>query len=505
MPTLSIFDSTDFEEVDDITDIKSFYRLLYNLNQATLLMSQASSVDDLYRVAVESAIELLEIDRIGILLIDEEHKEIRGTWGTNEKGNVHAEHNLRSPVVEAFRGIINNQGKVCIWQDQDIYEFDDDKKGSTSIVGFGWNGAIALWENEQLIGWVACDNLINHQPFKRYISHILRLLGSVISEYRLRFIAQEKVENLNKTLELKVQKRTSELLAAQNELQIANQNLELKVKRRTLSLKANNTELANTIDQLKSTQTELHHAQAYVAMNDLVIGIAHEVNTPLGCAITASSHFLYVIEEIEKTMSDSQNSLLTNLISNAKDAGVLLQRNLDNTASLISEFKRLSTLDVESIPDEKIDLQKWLNNILLCVSTYEVNTKSLNIYTNIDTDISEVIIPSDVFVQIFQELLLNSYLHSNCIEKNRVRVTLKIERQQLLIYIEDNGQGVPENIKKRIFNPFMTTLRSSGRKGLGLNVVFNLVHFLLRGKLSYFDSQLGGAGFLISCPITLPE
>jgi signal transduction histidine kinase len=160
---------------------------------------------------------------------------------------------------------------------------------------------------------------------------------------------------------------------------------------------------------------------------------------------------------------------------------------------------------VESIPDEKIDLQKWLNNILLCVSTYEVNTKSLNIYTNIDTDISEVIIPSDVFVQIFQELLLNSYLHSNCIEKNRVRVTLKIERQQLLIYIEDNGQGVPENIKKRIFNPFMTTLRSSGRKGLGLNVVFNLVHFLLRGKLSYFDSQLGGAGFLISCPITLPE
>jgi signal transduction histidine kinase len=505
MPKLNIFDSTDFEEVDDIADIKNFYRLLYNLNQATLLMSQATSLDDLYHVAVKSAIELLEIDRIGILLIDEERKEIQGTWGTDEQGRVRSEHHLGSPYVKEFRDIINNQGKVCIWQDQDLYEFDPKNKGESSIVGFGWNGAIALWENEKLIGWVACDNLIKHRPFKLYISHILRLFSSVISEYRLRFLAQEKVENLNKTLEIQVQKRTGELIEAQNKLQIANQDLGLKVKQRTNSLKAKNNELAKTIEQLKNTQAELQHAQAFVAMNDLVIGIAHEVNTPLGCAITASSHLLYVIEEIENTISENKNSLQTNLIENAKDSATLLQRNLDNTASLISEFKRLSTLDIESIPEEKINLKQWLNNILMCVSTYEINIKKLNIYTNVDNDIKDIIVQSDIFVQIFQELLLNSYLHSNISEDSRISITIKIHKLQLMIYIEDNGQGVSEDIKKRIFNPFMTTLRASGRKGLGLNIIFNLVHFLLKGSLTYFDSKLGGAGFLISCPITLPE
>ena len=511
MPTLTIFDSTDFEEVDDIADIKTFYRLLYNLNQATLVMSRAKSVDDLYRVAVKSAIELLEIDRIGILLTDEKQETIQGTWGTDANGRIHSEHHQTSPAVKEFSNIIkliSNQGKVCIWQDQALYEFEDnvDKGGDgTTILGFGWNGAIALWENDRLIGWVACDNLIKHRPFKPYISHILRLFGSVISEYRLRFLAQEKVETLNKTLEIKVNQRTSELVEAQCDLQIANQNLELKVKQRTNSLKAKNIELANIIEQLKNTQTELQQAQAYVAMNDLVIGIAHEVNTPLGCAITASSHFHYVIEQIEQTLAGSQNSIISGLLGNAKDTAQLLQRNLDNTASLISEFKRLSTLDVETIPEEKVQLTQWLNNILLSISTYEINIKQLKIESQVSNAVNEIIIQSEVFVQIFQELLLNSYLHSNLEQKTKVRIKLEVEQTTLLIYIEDNGQGVPEDIQKRIFNPFMTTLRTSGRKGLGLNVVFNLIHFLLKGKLSYFDSKMGGAGFLISCPISLPK
>jgi len=508
MPTLTIFDSTDFKEVDDIADIKTFYRLLYNLNQATLLMSQANSVDDLYRVAVVSAIELLEIDRIGILLVNEQQEEIQGTWGTDANGKVHSEHHQKSPAVKEFSDVIkliNNQGKVCIWQDQPLYEFDEHGEDGTAIVGFGWNGAIALWENEKLIGWIACDNLIKHRPFKPYISHILRLFGSVISEYRLRFLAQEKVENLNKTLESKVKQRTCELVETQCELQIANQNLELKVKQRTNSLKAKNVELANIIEQLKNTQTELEQAQAYVAMNDLVIGIAHEVNTPLGCAITASSHFHYILEEIEKTLSTNKNEILSSLMVNAKDTANLLQRNLDNTASLISEFKRLSILDVEVIPEEKVQVIEWINNILLSVSTYEVNIKQLNINTEINNKQAEIIVQSDVFIQIFQELLLNSFLHANTNKQTQVNIRVMVEEQTLLIYIEDNGQGVAQDIQKRIFNPFMTTLRTNGRKGLGLNVIFNLIHFLLRGNLTYFDSALGGAGFLISCPITIPK
>ncbi len=58
MPELRIYDSIDFQEVEDISDIKAFYRLLYNLNQATLLMSQAQSLDDFYRKAIVTVIKI---------------------------------------------------------------------------------------------------------------------------------------------------------------------------------------------------------------------------------------------------------------------------------------------------------------------------------------------------------------------------------------------------------------------------------------------------------------
>jgi len=207
MAELTIYDSTDFEEVDDIEDIKVFYRLLYQLNEATLLMSQASSMSDLYRTAIITATELLDIDRIGILLVDELHENMFGTWGTDEQGKLCNEYALKSPVDNTVRDIIrliDNQGKVCIWENKPLYEFDS-SCDSSKVVGFGWNGAIALWENSELIGWIACDNLLKQRPFKAYISHILRLFGSVISEYRLRFIAQEKIETLNRELQEKVQ------------------------------------------------------------------------------------------------------------------------------------------------------------------------------------------------------------------------------------------------------------------------------------------------------------
>lgn len=207
MVELNIYDSTDFQEVDDIDEIKTFYRLLYKLNEATLLMSQAKSMDDLYRTAVVTATNLLDIDRFGVLLVDEQQEYMYGTWGTDEQGNLCNEYDLKSPVDAETRDVIkflDNQGKVCVWDNKPLYEFDQDSDESV-IVGFGWNCAIALWEKDRFIGWISCDNLINHQPFKTYNAHVLRLFASVLSEYRLRFLAQEKIQNLNGDLEQKIQ------------------------------------------------------------------------------------------------------------------------------------------------------------------------------------------------------------------------------------------------------------------------------------------------------------
>lgn len=467
MAALNIYDSTDFQEVDDIEDIKTFYRLLYNLNQATLLMSQATSMSNLYRTAVETATTLLDIDRIGILMVDEQQENISGTWGTDEKGALCNEYKMTSPVDNQIRDtikLLDNQGKVCIWEDQPLYEFDEHQDTSV-VVGFGWNGAIALWENNQLIGWIACDNLLKHRPFKTYISHILRLFGSIISEYRLRFLAQDKIETLNKNLEHKVE------------------------------------ELQQTIETLESTKVKLNNAQAHSAMKDLVVGVAHEINTPLGNAIMANSNYPSLLKRMNRACLEGDKESILELLDVTQQTTTLLGESLNTTSSLITEFKRLSTIEIESIPAKKVILKPWLQEITRIVCGYEPELQHLNIKLQVENPKESITLHSEVLLQIMKELLFNAYLHSQKSENRLVIISLKVERKELHLSIEDDGPGIELQLQNKIFNPFITTGRSMGRKGLGLNVAANLVTFLLKGKLSYFDSTLGGAGFLIKCPV----
>ncbi|MCP4325802.1 MAG: HAMP domain-containing histidine kinase [Alteromonadales bacterium] len=471
MAQLTIYDSTDFEEVDDIEDIKVFYRLLYQLNEATLLMSQANSMSDLYRTAIVTATSLLDIDRIGILLVDELHENMFGTWGTDEEGNLCNEHSLKSPVDNTVRDIIrliDNQGKVCIWENRPLYEFDKNTDTSKQV-GFGWNGAIALWENSKLIGWIACDNLLKQRPFKPYISHILRLFGSVISEYRLRFIAQDKIEKLNQELQGKVQ------------------------------------QLQTTITTLEETKLQLNTTQAHSAMKDLVVGVAHEINTPLGIAIMANSTYPSLFKKLHIAIRDNDKLSTHKLLKSAQQTIDILDDSLNTTASLITEFKRLSTIEVEAIPAKSVCLDEWLTSVINTIYCYEPQLKELNITLKTPSPSPTIMVHSEVLAQIIKEMLLNAFLHANKTENICVTISISITHNELQIFIEDNGIGIEQQLQEKIFNPFITTGRAIGRKGLGLNVVANLVTFLLKGKLSYFDSALGGAGFLIINPLHSPN
>lgn len=467
MTELNIYEGTDFQEVDDIDDIKTFYRLLYKLNEATLAMSQATSMSDLYRTAIVTATSLLDFDRIGILMLDEHQENILGTWGTDEQGKLCNEYDQTSPVdgeVKDTIKLLDNQGKVCIWKDRALYEFDEHTDQSI-VVGFGWNAAIALWENNQFIGWIACDNLIKHRPFKAYVSHILRLFGSVISEYRLRFLVQEKIETLNK-------------------------NLECKVK-----------ELQHTIEALESTKEKLSSAQAHSAIKDLVVGVAHEINTPLGTAIMANSNYPSLLKQMKIACQGNDKESVQELLEATEQTTNILTKSLDTTASLITEFKRLSTIEIESIPAKEVILAPWLKELTQVVCGYEPSLQELNLKLEVDNPQQTVTLHSEVLLQVMKELLFNAYLHTQQTEKRLILIKLKVEGGELYLSIEDNGPGIEQQLQHKIFNPFITTGRAMGRKGLGLNVASNLVTFLLKGKLSYFDSGLGGAGFLIRSPV----
>jgi len=498
MSDLVIYSGTDFNKLDDEVDLEEFYQLLYKLNEATLLISQAKNMDDLYRITVEVALSHLQIDRLGILLFDKSSNRISGTWGTDENGTVRSEYNYTSVVDGPTQNVISlldNQNKVCIWHNVALYEFDQEKDYQDSnIIGHGWNGAIGLWEHERLIGWFACDNLLNCKPFNIMYSHILRLFCSAVSELRLRFLAQEKIEQLNQTLESKVRIRTAQLLQAQNQL-------EKKVEQRTLALQNKNNTLQHTIKRLQNTENLLSKTQMHSALKDLVVGVAHEMNTPIGTAYTASTHLPNLVQDVHEAIANRDSKKLKKRLNDIEGSCKMVSSCLHDATTLISEFKTLSTIDAEVIPDVEIHLREWLASSVTLAELQEKCLTNLTIEYLLKTEVDKLTVKSEVLQQIVKDLLKNAYQHGLTDQHATIQISVDLKGNTLLLTVEDSGPGIPLDMQNKIFNPFVTTARSQGQRGLGLNLAFNLVEYVLRGKFSYFDSTLGGAGFLIECPV----
>src|SRR5690606_13181758 len=104
--------------------------------------------------------------------------------------------------------------------------------------------------------------------------------------------------------------------------------------------------------------------------------------------------------------------------------------------------------------------------------------------------------------QILINLIMNSLIHAfEHIEQGEMKIDISVQNSNCQLIYTDNGAGVPESIKKRIFDPFVTTKRGEGGSGLGLHLVYNLVTQALNGKIQ-LDSTLGhGIRININFPV----
>lgn len=506
MTSVHIYSSENFKEAENTSeDMTLFYHLLYKLHDATNAFSKAQDVDSLYKIAIESAKHILDIDRIGILLVDSRHKTFTGSWGCDEQGHIRPEHEYSAPVSQEFKDVISkieNKGSVCTWDNHPLYKFDE-HTNDTVVIGLGWSANIAIWQEDTLIGWVACDNLIKHRTFRPYHSHILRLFSQSLSDCRDRLLAHEKIIELNKDLEFKVKQRTRQLGQVQRALELSNGDLEQRISARTQSLKLKNEQLEIAVKKLSSTENQLSIVKAHGAMKDLVVGIAHELKHPLKIANKQTKILPGLLNEISDYIASNNQEKVTEVLQQGKELSETLQSSITDMHSLGNEFERLSSIKIDSIPAEEVVLSEWLDHMLLMTSRLEPNINNLNIEIKFNTQLKSVILHSEVLIQIFKELLLNAYLHAEQGKKGKVLINLNIVSGSLYATIEDNGPGIDPTLQEKVFNPFITTSEETGHKGLGLNVAFNLVYFLLKGNLSYFESKLGGAGFLVKCPIQL--
>ncbi|MCG7536303.1 ATP-binding protein [Pseudoalteromonas sp. OOF1S-7] len=289
--------------------------------------------------------------------------------------------------------------------------------------------------------------------------------------------------------------------ADKQEIKQLNQSLEEKVNQRTIALREANQELLNTLERMHQYQNQIVENEKMASLGQMVAGVAHEVNTPIGLGVTGSTLLRDKLSDIEvafqqKTLTSKQ---LERFIKEGIENLDLIYRNLNRAADLISSFKKVAvSQDIEINSD--VNITKLLNAVMGSMRT-ELELKSPQIHVDCPEELT-IRSKSGLLQQVFEQLFSNSLLHGFVgNENNEIAIKVNREESQLTIVYSDNGVGVPNGIKKRIFDPFVTTRRGEGGSGLGMHLVYNLVTQALGGSITLQEDYQSGTQFVISLPL----
>lgn len=294
--------------------------------------------------------------------------------------------------------------------------------------------------------------------------------------------------------------------AYQDKLITLNSELESKVASRTEELAKTNQALQQVIEDLKLTQSQLVESKKLASLGTLVAGVSHEVNTPLGICVTASS---FLSKELADIQSKQQNKTLTIHDFNhfqkiSLETAQVLENNLKRATHLINSFKQISV-------DQSADTIREF-----CVHELILNTR-LSIKPKLRAANAQLEIRSSdtltlhsypgILSRVLIILIMNSIDHGFrdrvATSPNMIEIEASIDdhtSERLTIKYRDNGRGVDPQIAPKMFDPFFTSNRGGGNTGLGMSIAYNLMHQKLLGEIELTKSTNKGAEFTLSLP-----
>lgn len=285
---------------------------------------------------------------------------------------------------------------------------------------------------------------------------------------------------------------------AQRELQLLNQTLETRVSQRT-------AELSDALDHLSRTQQELIQSEKLAALGSLVAGVAHELNTPIGNAVTVASAMLDAHHEFSLRMDAGlTRTALKHFVSTVGEGVDILTRNLQRAADLVTSFKQLS-VDQSGHLRRVFDLKDVIGEVQVVMSP-ALRKAQVSVQVQVPDDIQLDSYPG-ALTQVLMILLSNALTHAfNDRADGRVTIGASTGKNgRVTVSVADNGVGIPEEHLSRVFEPFFTTRLGTGGSGLGLHILFNIVSGTLGGTVEVHSKPGEGATFLLDLPLLAPS
>ena len=287
---------------------------------------------------------------------------------------------------------------------------------------------------------------------------------------------------------------------AETVLRSLNEELEQRVEERTAALQQTNLALEESLETLRRAQEQLIQSEKMAALGALVAGVSHEISTPIGIGVTAASNLQEKTREFRTRYEDNSmtRSDLEKYLRTAIDSTELILKNLQRAAEQVQGFKQVA-VDQTSGEKRRFNLKTYIEEVLRSLHPKLKRTKhTVSVEGAADIECNSY---PGAFSQIITNFVMNSLIHGfEHQEQGQIVIELRRENGNVLLRYSDNGRGMPEAERSRIFEPFYTTKRNQGGSGLGLNIIHNLVSHQLNGSIECQSEPGKGATFIIQLP-----
>lgn len=295
------------------------------------------------------------------------------------------------------------------------------------------------------------------------------------------------------------------LLQSLQNVQQLNLLLEHRVELRTIDLARANRELSDAMEILKLAQGELVRSEKLASLGNLVGGVAHELNTPIGNGVMAVSTLHDQVRNFRREMASGlRRSTLETFVNRVELGSEIAVRNLQRANELITSFKQVA-VDQTSVQRRQFMLSEVVDEILLTLQPTLKRTP-YRVVCQIPGNLAMDSYPGPLG-QVLTNLLTNALSHGfEGRQQGRIEITAeRFGDDQLCLQVGDDGAGIPSELIGRIFDPFVTSKLGRGGSGLGLHIVWNTVTAVLGGSIAV-DSMPGqGTRFRITLPLVAPR
>ena len=324
---------------------------------------------------------------------------------------------------------------------------------------------------------------------------------------------------INKLLRTQVAKQTLALNEANDRLSNINVELEERVDERTLDLK-------KAYGQLKSSQVKLVQSEKMASLGQMVAGVAHEINTPLGYTHSNMMVIKDFIGRVKTT--ESQFSEWKNLMSDEAATEEAISDKFIEVDSAFAELNEDDEIDeCRELVDDTLYGIEQISDITQNLKDFsrldQAASSEVNLNDNIERtlklaknqikdhirlelvlgDIPRVSCNSSQINQVLLNLITNACqaIVSSGKEKGLLGIESSSDGERVSIEIKDNGIGMSQEIGDKMFDPFYTTKDVGKGTGLGLSICYNIVIKEHRGRIVIRTREGFGTRFIISLRI----